>query len=312
MLLERESMRSISILGDSISTFDGCNPHGYRVFYEAERCAQTGVLSPADTWWFQAIARLDGQLLANSSFSGSLVEGAGFPAGSSQERVDALSENGVQPDVVIVFMGINDYGWGGAAAQAAGRGNALPTTIDLDAIEPHTPGCASSDTTDNFRAAYNLLLQRVRTAHPQADVWCCTLCPGRVAGSTQPTFAWNLRGAALRGYNNAIRAAALAHGCGVADLEAYGMDYEAVDGTHPTARGMRQLAGMIASCIEGAEPDARLLPADLFDVSLRSETLCPNTACVGCEHARDTGSSWSLVCERGLRTKLTAHPNEQR
>ncbi|WP_101723103.1 SGNH/GDSL hydrolase family protein [Eggerthella timonensis] len=292
-------MRSISILGDSISTFDGCNPPGYRVFYEGERRASTGVQNPADTWWSQVVARLGARLLANSSFSGSLVEGAGFPAGSSQERIDALAEDGVQPDVVIVFMGINDYGWGGAAAQAAGRGNALPATLDLDAIAPHAPGYASPDAVARFRAAYDLLLSRLRATYPQTDVWCCTLCPGRVAGEERPTFAWNLRGAPFRAYNDAIRTSAREHGCRVADLEAYGVDYEAVDGTHPDARGMRQLAAMVASCVEDGDADARSLPAGLFDASLRSEELCRGDACVGCAHARGTGSSWFLVCERG-------------
>lgn len=291
-------MRSISILGDSISTFEGCNPPGYRVFYEGERRATTGVARPADTWWHQVVDRLGGRLLANSSFSGSLVEGAGFPAGSSRERIGALAEGGVRPDAVIVFMGINDYGWGGAAAQAAGRGNALPEALDLDAIEPCVPGCASPDAVAGFHAAYGLLLSRIREAYPQADVWCCTLCPGRVAGAGRPTFAWNLRGAPLRAYNDAIRASAREHGCRTADLEAYGTDYEAVDGTHPDARGMSQLAWMVASCIEGAVPDVGQLPAELFDASLRSEELCPGRACVGCEHARGTGNSWLLVCDR--------------
>ena len=228
-------MRSFSILGDSISTFDGCNPDGFAVYYQGERCEQTSVTSSADTWWSQVIERLGGRLLANSSFSGSLVEGAGFPAGNSQERIDALAEDGVQPDVVIVLMGINDYGWGGATAQAAGRGNAVPVALDLDAIEPHAPAAAAPGAIDRFRAAYGLLLERMRAAYPQAEVWCCTLCPGRVAGCPSPTFAWNLRGAPFKSYNDAIRAAAREHGCNVADLEAFGIDYEAVDGTHPTA-----------------------------------------------------------------------------
>ena len=179
-------MRSFSILGDSISTFDGCNPDGFTVYYQGERCEQTGVTSSADTWWSQVIERLGGRLLANSSFSGSLVEGAGFPAGNSQERIDALAEDGVQPDVVIVFMGINDYGWGGATAQAAGRGNAVPVALDLDAIEPHAPAAAAPGAIDRFRAAYGLLLERMRAAYPQAEVWCCTLCPGRVPDARAP------------------------------------------------------------------------------------------------------------------------------
>lgn len=291
--------RRFSILGDSISTFEGCNPTGFRVFYEGERCAATGVREARDTWWAQVVDALGGELLANGSFSGSMVEGAGFPAGDSAERVAALARDRQAPDAVLVFMGINDYGWGGAAAQAAGRGNALPATLDLDAIEPHAPGCASPDAVAGFRAAYDLLLSRLRATYPQAETWCCTLCPGRVAGEERPTFAWNLRGAPFRAYNEAIRASAREHGCRVADLEAFGVDYEAVDGTHPNARGMRQLAAMIASCIEGAEPAARTLPADLFDASLRSEELCPGVACVGCEHARSTGSSWFLVCDQG-------------
>ncbi|MFQ9178724.1 MAG: hypothetical protein ACLR3C_01605 [Eggerthella lenta] len=40
----------------------------------------------------------------------------------------------------------------------------------------------------------------------------------------------------------------------MADLEAFGIDYEAVDGTHPTARAMRQLSVLIASCIEVPNP----------------------------------------------------------
>ena len=242
---------------------------------------------------------LDGELLANGSFSGSMVEGAGFPAGDSAERVAALARDGQAPDVVLVFMGINDYGWGGADAQAAGRGNALPTCLDVDALgEQREPGLAASDAAERFGAAYGSMLARLRAAYPHAEVWCCTLCPGRVAGCPSPTFAWNLRGAPFKSYNDAIRAAAREHGCNVADLEAFGIDYEAVDGTHPTARGMRQLSVLIASCIEGAEPDERLLPADLFDETFRSGELCPGEACVGCEHARGTGSSWVLVCER--------------
>ena len=97
--------RRFSILGDSISTFEGCNPTGFRVFYEGERCAATGVREPRDTWWAQVVDALGGELLANGSFSGSMVEGAGFPAGDSAERVAALARDGQAPDAVLVFMG---------------------------------------------------------------------------------------------------------------------------------------------------------------------------------------------------------------
>ena len=161
--------RRFSILGDSISTFEGCNPTGFRVFYEGERCAATGVREARDTWWAQVVDALGGELLANGSFSGSMVEGAGFPAGDSAERVAALARDRQAPDAVLVFMGINDYGWGGADAQAAGRGNALPACLDVDALgEQREPGLAASDAVERFGAAYGSMLARLRTAYPQA------------------------------------------------------------------------------------------------------------------------------------------------
>ena len=98
----------VSILGDSISTFQGCNPDGFDVFYEGERCAATGVRRREDTWWQMTIDALGGELLSNGSFSGSMVEGAGFPAASSAERIEALSRDGLAPDIVIVFLAITD------------------------------------------------------------------------------------------------------------------------------------------------------------------------------------------------------------
>ncbi len=74
--------------------------------------------------------------------------------------------------------------------------------------------------------------------------------------------------------------------------------YEALDGTHPTARGMRQLASMIATAIEDGASDPRRLPAALFEESLRSVELCPGASCIGCAHAKNTGNSWFLVCEK--------------
>lgn len=50
----------------------------------------------------------------NSSFSGSVVEGFGFPAGDSPERIAALrGASDELPDTVLIYMGINDYGGGG-------------------------------------------------------------------------------------------------------------------------------------------------------------------------------------------------------
>lgn len=282
--------RRISILGDSISTFEGCNPDGFAVYYEGERREATGVVLPTDTWWAQVIDALDGMPWRVAAYSGSMVEGAGFPAANSAERVAALARDGEAPDVVITFIGINDYGWGGAMAQAAGRGNAIPECLDLATIEPRVPGMADADAAERFGAAYEAMLTRIREAYPQAEVWCCTLCPGRVAGSEHSTFAYNLRGVPFDRYNDAIRTAAEHTGCQVADVAALGYDYEALDGTHPTKRGMRQFAAMVLQAMGlGERVAATEAP--------RSQRIC-EFPCVGCPDAASTTNQWLCVCHR--------------
>ena len=43
-------MKSVSILGDSISTFEGFNPDGYAVFYTPASQEANGLNGVFDTW----------------------------------------------------------------------------------------------------------------------------------------------------------------------------------------------------------------------------------------------------------------------
>lgn len=285
--------RLVSILGDSISTFAGCNPPGYAVFYEGERAAATGVTDAGATWWARLAHHMGAEIVANASFSGSLVEGAGFPAGESPERARALATPHQMPTDVLVFIGTNDYGWGGAQAQAAGRGSAVPACVDLSRVPEAQPGLAAPQALASFERAYGHMLANVRATCPQARLWCFSLMAGRLVGSAEPTFAWNLRGIPMRAYNEAIgRACATQDACTFVDAARLGFDYEALDGTHPTARGMAQLAELFAAAMEGRAPAPELL------AGFASRELCPDRACVGCPHARGTGMPWSCVCER--------------
>lgn len=296
--------RLFSVLGDSISTFEGCNPAGFAVYYTHERARTCGLASPRDTWWSQVVAHFGGELLANGSWSGSMVEGAGYPAAWSPERVAALADGGRVPDDIVAFIGINDYGWGGAAAQAAGRSAATPPCTDLAQFPPAEAGRAPRGALEGFSAAYRTMLRALRAAYPAARIWCCTLLPGRLAGSVHPTHAWNLRGVPMEDYNGAIRAAARECGCTLADAARYGLDYEAVDGTHPTRLGMVQIAALVVAAMEGRDaPEAAPFAADASQacpgpVDWRSRVLCADRCCVGCPWAMGAGSSWYCVCTR--------------
>ena len=246
--------KTFSIMGDSISTFEGCVPDGYTLFYNDERLERSGVLRPEDTWWSHAVRALGGTVLADSAWSGSMVEGAGFPAASSPERAAALlGPDGQAPDAVLVFIGINDYGWGGAEAQAAGRSHAMPRCIDPATVPEQIAGAAPADAAERFAAAYRTMLRNIRAAAPEAAVYCITLLPGRTHGVDHPEFCYRLRGHHLDEYNAAIRDAAAAEGCRVADVRAFGRDYDSLEGTHPTNLGMRQFASMVVRAMQLAD-----------------------------------------------------------
>lgn len=288
---------SFSIFGDSISTFEGVITEGNLVYYQGDVLGATGVEKPEDTWWAQVVEGLGGRLLSNASYSGSMVEGAGFPASSSPERIAQLAgPDGQVPDAVLVFMGTNDYGWGGAAAQAAGRSQAAPRCLDFANVPEAVAGEAASDALELFARAYNLMLSRLREAYPNAAVWCLTLPAARELGKAHPAFAYSLRGVELDAYNRAIADAVRANGCHLADVRAFGFDYEASDGTHPTKRGMRQLAEMTLAAMRGTGPED--LPSDLFPEQMRSRRWCEEPSCVGCSHARGTGNQWWCVCDK--------------
>jgi len=155
------------------------------------------------------------------------------------------------------------------------------------------------------------MLARMRKACPHARIWCLTLLPGRELGAGRASFAYRLRGIDLDDYNDVIRASAVANGCLVADVRAAGFDYEASDGTHPTGRGMEQLAALAVAAMEAVEAAAGRvdaeqaalaeafagLSADLLPEEMRSDRRCEKESCFGCEFARGTGAVWSCVCD---------------
>ena len=201
-----------SVLGDSISTLAGCNPPQCGVFYDWSMKRRAGILNPEDTWWGRVIEELGGQLLVNHSWAGSTVcrlPGCEVESyGCSSDRAADLGAEGRSPDVVMVFMGINDLGHG------------VPLT-------PPGEGQVS------FPAAYNRMLQNIHHHYPRAEIWCLSLP--------------NVPGIGTRAevYNQVIRACAAQNGCRCVELYRPNRVCETLDGYHPTARGMETIAGLV-------------------------------------------------------------------
>lgn len=92
-----------SVIGDSISTFEGYITPGNSVFYNAERQRSLDVPTVDHTWWKRTIDELGGLLNTNDSWSGSRVSGDG--QGLAFLRTNRIDAN---TDVCMIMIGIND------------------------------------------------------------------------------------------------------------------------------------------------------------------------------------------------------------
>ena len=225
--------KSISILGDSISTLEGYLPVGYKAFYTAESSPQTGIHAMEDTWWGQVIKELGATLLVNNSWSGSCVtkkadSELSFPSGCSPERTSDLHMSGLGPDVIIVFLGFNDWA------------NGRPL---------YAPVLRHVDKTCWFFNSYSEMLRLLRKNYTKAKVYCCTLCKTAMKENERFVFPSSFRGTHIKEYNKAIHRAALLRRCSLIDLYAYNQPYDSLDGSHPSYDGMKTLADLFLKSI---------------------------------------------------------------
>lgn len=223
--------KQFSVLGDSISTLAGYNPKGYNVFYDGESSERANIKEMQDTWWGKVIDFFGGELLVNNSWSGSRVTRLPdnevlFPSGCSNERTGSLHINNVKPDVIIVYLGTNDWAFGASTCYA-------------DNILGDDFHCNS------FDFAYSQMLSKIMSNYPNAEIWCCTL--NTTFMSSNPSFEFPYAPAKMHieTYNQIIMETAYMHKCKVIDLYNYHTPYDSIDGTHPNSDGMNTLASLM-------------------------------------------------------------------
>ncbi len=226
--------KKFSILGDSISTLDKYNPDGYSVFYTEENCERSGIFRMQDTWWGKVIRYFDGELLVNNSWSGSRVTKLPnkkelFPSGCSDERTLFLHMDEMKPDVIIVYLGTNDWAFG--------------AKTDRDLL-------VSEDGDESvFDFAYDRMLKKLKKNYPSSKIWCCTLSETYISKHPNFVFPHVYAGRHMEEYNQIIRDTSARNACGLIDLYSYRTPYDSIDGTHPTKRGMETIATMIVQAL---------------------------------------------------------------
>lgn len=147
---------SVSILGDSYSTFEGyLTPDTMDIWYfeGAQDARRTDVKSVSETWWMQLIKKKNWKLEVNNSWSGSTICYTGYrdedySRRSFITRVPALGS----PDIILIFGGTNDS-WANAPIGEF-------KYSDWRRSDLYT-----------FRPAMACMLAKIKERYPTADVY---------------------------------------------------------------------------------------------------------------------------------------------
>lgn len=116
--------KNISILGDSISTYiNWSNNTSYNSTLEengttAYNGIRHGVPNVNETWWKQTIDQTGMNLLVDNAKSGAKVSESLDRA--RQLHSDVGDDNGTNPDIIAIWIGINDVRYGTSATDFAG------------------------------------------------------------------------------------------------------------------------------------------------------------------------------------------------
>lgn len=208
----------ISILGDSISTYQGCNPDNYEVFYDDKMSDENGLSSANDTWWAQVINHLGGQLLINNSYSGSRVCDMEFPSGRSIERISNLGIAENAPDIILIYIGFNDFARGFGVYENMFMFKA-PTFYD----------------------SYKDMILKIKSNYKKSKIICATLMKTYIKDNTDWQFPTNRSDIAIDIYNDSIKKIGDELNVLVADIGKYPA-YETLDAKHPTKLGHKTIA----------------------------------------------------------------------
>lgn len=142
--MNKRTYKTVSFFGDSITTYEGYSNNAAvngttkdnRVWQYSE-----GNVPLESTWWYKAMQELSLDLCVNNAYSGDKVSSDIVMTRAENLHTDA----GIYPDIIIIYIGINDYNGNGSAEQ--------------------------------FKEDYDKVLGRIRETYGESEIFCCTLLP---------------------------------------------------------------------------------------------------------------------------------------
>lgn len=207
--------KKLSILGDSISTYKGVSNDEtvHRdLFYNP--CFYQDPFPLEKTYWSLLLKNSGMTLCVNNSWSGGNLSGQSNPDAGVNRASHLSRDDGTEPDLIIVFMGINDLGRG----------------VDVAV----------------FAADYRKTLDVIQKQYPVAKV-CCVNLPDRHPSLYARTVLFNKEiDAAVWRAGSSFFVADLFS----SRLNNEFYYNNTVDGLHPDEDGMRYIAEVIQAAIE--------------------------------------------------------------
>lgn len=150
---------SVSILGDSYSTFEGhVSPDtNYVWYFSAPMPERTDVNSVDQTWWHRLIRDKGLRLEVNNSFSGSTICNRGYKGADYSDRSFLTRAKKLgSPDVILVFGATNDS-WAG---------------VEVGEYAPADAGNgAGYGDLYTFRPALDKMLATMKDYYPGTDIY---------------------------------------------------------------------------------------------------------------------------------------------
>ena len=224
----------VSILGDSISTYEGYTPEGNETYYP-----KSNVDDVSKTWWHLLLTRLGAKLCVNESWNSREVCGSEENdmesalgklhrvAGQTYINLDGSTDTptaDIQPDIILIMLGMNDYNHSCTlGTYEVGRYN---------------------ETNGEFYHNYNrMLLNIVGSAYKYAQVYC-------IEPNYSDTFGFlgtNSKTNRQLDFNEAINKEANLYGVNVIHLSRLGInkanqDRYLIESIHPNATCMKMIA----------------------------------------------------------------------
>lgn len=228
----------VSIIGDSISSYEGWIPTGYaRAYPDNDTVDNVNKM-----WWKRLIDMSGMELCVNAAWSGSRVSGnlltdqTAKPACSNQRIADLTNPTtGEKPNIVICFIGTNDWSSG----------------IDIGDFDSTSEIPEDGNITE-ISTAYALMLYKIRTSYPNAHIFCIPPLSRNLLNSSLATDdsypILNNNGESIHQISKKIEDLALLFGATVINMERMGMSYWNIskylrsDTLHPNAAGMEMIA----------------------------------------------------------------------